>query len=184
MIIGLTGPISSGKDTVAIYLKKYGFKHFSLSDELRSILKEKKIEPTRENLINWGNKLRKKYGTAYLAERILKKIKGNAVVSSIRNLGEIERLKKEKNFFLIGIDADPKIRFERAKKRNRLGDVKTFKEFLEKERKENNQKRYGQQLSLCLQKADYKIDNSKGLEELYGQVEQIFKEIAKKALLG
>ncbi len=56
MIIGLTGSYCSGKDTVADYIVgKSGFLHFSLSDEIRLIMKEQNIEPTRENLIVLGS---------------------------------------------------------------------------------------------------------------------------------
>ena len=55
MIIGLTGSYCSGKDTVADYIvKNNGFTHFSLSDEIRLLMKEQGIEPTRENLIKFG----------------------------------------------------------------------------------------------------------------------------------
>jgi dephospho-CoA kinase len=56
VIIGLTGSYCSGKDTVADYIVgKSGFLHFSLSDEIRLIMKEQNIEPTRENLIVLGS---------------------------------------------------------------------------------------------------------------------------------
>ena len=44
MIIGLTGSYCSGKDTVANYIvQNYGFIHFSLSDEIRVLMKEQNI---------------------------------------------------------------------------------------------------------------------------------------------
>ena len=184
MISGITGTNSSGKETVAEYLKNKDFEHFSLSDELRIIAKERKIEPTRDNLIALGKEVRKRYGTGYLAERVIKKIKRKAVVSSIRNLGEIERLKKERGFILLAIDAKPEIRFKRAKKRNRLGEARTLKEFLAKEKRENSQESFAQQLALCLKKADYKINNSGTLKELYEKIEKIFKKaVSKKTCL-
>lgn len=42
MIIGITGTISAGKETVADYLKKRGFAHFSLSN-VRGVLTVEKL---------------------------------------------------------------------------------------------------------------------------------------------
>lgn len=177
MIIGITGTISSGKETIAFYLRKKGFPHFSLADEIREEAKERNLKPTRDNLAYLGTELRKKFGPAYLAKRVLKKIKKDAVVSSIRNLGEIEEFKKRKGFILIAVDAKPEIRFLRAKKRKRVGEAKTLKEFIQKEDREKGQNRFGQQLSLCMEKADYKIENNGTLKELYEKIEKILPSI-------
>ena len=185
MLIGITGTNSSGKETVAEYLIKKGFAHFSLSDELREIAKERGSDTTRETLIALGNELRKKYGEGELAKRVLKKIQGKAVVSSIRNLGEIKELKKQKNFILVNVDAKPQIRFKRAQKRNRLGDTKTLKEFIAQEERENSQNKFAQQLSLCQKEADYIINNNGTLKELYAQIEKILRTLSvQKTIMG
>ena len=41
MIVGLTGTYAAGKGTVAEYLIGRGFQYYSLSDELRLLLREK-----------------------------------------------------------------------------------------------------------------------------------------------
>ena len=71
MIIGLTGKNASGKGEVADYLKTKGFVYYSLSDELREEATKRNIEPSRDNLTNLGNELRKKHGPNYLAQKIL-----------------------------------------------------------------------------------------------------------------
>ena len=98
MIIGLTGYPGSGKDTVAYYFVRKNFFHYSLSDILRQELEKKKKPVTRENLINLGNNLRKKYGTGILAEKTLEKVipERNYIISSIYNPGEIDVLKKKR----------------------------------------------------------------------------------------
>ena len=74
MIIGLTGSYCSGKDTVANYIvKNYEFIHFSLSDEIRLLMKKQGIEATRENLIKFGTQLREKNGNDVLAQSVSKK---------------------------------------------------------------------------------------------------------------
>lgn len=73
MLIGLTGYLSSGKDTVAEYLVNKSFNHYSLSDEIRAVLKKRNILSTRDSQFKLGNELRKKYGSDYLAFVALKK---------------------------------------------------------------------------------------------------------------
>ena len=100
MIIGLTGTNASGKSTVAKYLVRKGFEYHSLSDELRLLLKKRKISATRDNLIKAGKYYRKRHGRGYLASIVSKKIKKKAVVDSIRNLGEVVELRKIKSFMV------------------------------------------------------------------------------------
>jgi dephospho-CoA kinase len=89
MIIGLTGSIAAGKGI------------FSLSNELREALGERNIEITRENLQNFGNEMREKYGV----DKIKKKQYARVIIGGIGNPGEVDELKKLKGFFLISIDA-------------------------------------------------------------------------------
>ena len=134
MIIGLTGSLASGKGVVSDFLKEKKFVYLSLSDELREITKQRKIELTRENLQNLGNKLREEKGAAVLAKHVLDKIEGqqylNAIVDGIRNPAEIEELKKLKSFFLVSVDAPIEDRFKRMVERNRESDPKTWQDFL------------------------------------------------------
>ena len=105
MIIGVTGKYASGKDSVAEYLVKKGFIHYSLSDEIREEAKKRGLKETRENLIQLGNELREKFGSGVLAERVLLKIlmnlfpigkkineERNYVLTSIRNPEEVKVL--------------------------------------------------------------------------------------------
>ncbi|MDR1926813.1 MAG: AAA family ATPase [Endomicrobium sp.] len=71
MIIGLTGSCCSGKDTIANYIcEKHGYKHFSLSDVIREIMRKERIEPTRENLMVFGSKLREENGNEVLVKKV------------------------------------------------------------------------------------------------------------------
>jgi len=138
MIIGLTGKNAAGKGELADYLKSKGFVYFSLSDALREEATKQGLDHSRDVLIKLGTDLRKKLGNGILAERINEKIrqnKGNFVVDSIRNPGEIEELRKNDGFILIGVNADAEIRFERLMKRGRAGDSRTFEEFKHHEKK-------------------------------------------------
>lgn len=185
MFLGFTGPNASGKGEAIKYLvEKHKFVSYSLSDILRSELKVRGLEINRDNLISIGNELRQKYGPGVLAKLIIEKIKNmpQAVIDSIRNPSEIEELRKNlRDFKLIGINADIKIRYERAKKRGREGEKEiSFEEFVAKEEKENSNSQTSQQLLKCFEMADIKIDNSGTIEELYNKIEKILNDLNYK----
>ena len=168
MIIGLTGKNAAGKGEIADHLKSKGFVYFSLSDALRDEATKQSLDHSRDTLIRLGTEMREKHGNDILAKRINEKIKqnkGNFVVDSIRNPGEVEDLRKNDSFILIGVHADAKMRFERLMKRGRAGDSRTFEEFMEHEKKENNNEGAGQQLDKCLEMADKTIDSNGTIEE-------------------
>jgi len=163
VIVGLTGFCCSGKDTVAEYLsKKYGYKHFSLSNIIREIMIVRGIESTRENLILFGTKLREENGNAILAEKVLKKIEPNSkcCVTSIRHSDEVNVFRRMKDFILINIDASQSVRFRRMQKRKRVGDPETLREFKEFERKEFQMEGSGQQLRKTATMADVTLVNA------------------------
>ena len=182
MFIGFTGPNAAGKGEAIRYLvDNHRFAAFSLSDILRSELKARDAEITRDNLIAVGNELRGKEGPAVLAKMTAMKIKNmpQAVIDSISNPSEIEELRKNlKNFTLVGINADVKTRYERAKSRAREGEAfVSFEEFVKKEERENSSDPNAQQLNKCYESSDIKIDNSKSTAELYASLDKLLKEL-------
>ena len=183
IVLGLTGKNASGKGTVAEILKKKNFTYHSLSDSLRDELKTLKKEETRENLIDIGNKLRVKGGPGVLADKLMPKLntENNHIVDSIRNPLEVISLRKEtllRRFFLISVDANSKLRYDRLCSRGRIGDTDSWEKFVEQEKKEeNNDDPNKQQLSRTMEMADYSIDNSGTLEELEAQVNRIISSL-------
>lgn len=182
MIIGITGTSCSGKDTVARYLKDKNFKHYSLSDVIRLEAKSRGINPTRENQIQLGNELRKHFGPSVLAVRTLAMLEegNNYVLSSVRNLGEIEALKRRSDFHLIFLDALQEIRFERAKKRGSSKDIKTFEEFKKEDVLESDGDRESQQIAKCKEKADSVIINNGSLQKLYKEIALVLHRAKNK----
>lgn len=185
LVLGLTGPNAAGKGEVCKYLAMKGFFSTSLSDILRKIAKQKGITPSRVNLVNLGNKLRKKYGSGILAKWLIREISRNGkdkiVVDSIRTSGEILAFRKKfkNNFYLIHISAPKKIRFKRILSRGREGDPKTYKEFIEIEKRECSKKSVQQQIHKCKQLSDFFINNNSTLEQLYKKVDSIVDKITK-----
>lgn len=176
-IVGITGYLASGKDTIANYLIEKGFNHYSLSDELRSILKEKGVEQTRENQQKVGNELREKYGSDYLAKRVIEKAKEPAVITSIRSIGEVEFL-KNRGMKLIFVDAPIETRYQRILDRKREGEeVLSFDQFKAQEEVEKGSSSTSQQLHKVADLADYTIINDGTFEEFNKKVDQVLGEL-------
>lgn len=187
MIVGLTGKNAAGKGEIAAHLKEKGFVSFSLSDALREEATRQGKDHSREVLIKLGTKMREKFGNGILAKRVNEKIsklkqqgKKDFVLDSIRNPGEIKELRKNKDFILVAVHTDAKIRFERLLKRGRIGDAKTFEEFLEHEKKENNNEGYGQQLDKCIEMADATINSNGTIEEANKDVDSYIDSLKSK----
>ena len=179
MIIGLTGKNAAGKGELAKHMQSKGFVYLSLSDALREEATKRGLDHSRDTLISLGNELRKKFGNGELAKRVNEKIKKEKaagkmdfVIDSIRNPGEIDELRKNKDFLLIGVVTDQKIRFQRLLKRGRIGDAATFEEFKKQEDKENNDEASGQQLDKCLELADKHISSNGTIEEANNEFDE------------
>jgi dephospho-CoA kinase len=167
MIVGLVGQNCSGKDTAADYfVSKKGFERYSLSDYLREELEKEGKPVTRENLGELGNKLRKEFGNGVLGEKALLHFKEgrNYVVVSIRHPEEAKALMKRKDFVLVKLEAPAQARFERMKARNREEDPKTFGEFLQLEKIEN-EGGSGRAIKETMALANYSIDTSGSMDE-------------------
>jgi len=179
MIIGLTGTLCAGKDTVAHHLMEKGFEHVSLSAILREEMQKRGMEITLDNLTKFGNSLKENEGDKFLVEKALERIdpNKNTVISSIRQPGEIDHLKQQKDFYLIFVDADPKIRFKRLLLRNRPGDSKTFEKFMENENMQMNGESGGMNLAKCKEEADFILENNDSREEFEQDLENILKKI-------
>lgn len=131
MVIGLTGANGSGKTSLADHLQTKGFTYLSLSDELRAELQRLGLAPTRENLIEKGNQLRRDFGNEVLAVRTMARIRDdrNYVVDSIRHPAEIEALRRLPRFRLLHVEAPIALRYERARARGGARVPKSFAEF-------------------------------------------------------
>lgn len=183
MIIGLTGTFASGKDTIADYLQKSGFEHFSTGEEVAEIAREKGIEPTRDNMRELANSLRDEFGAEYLSRRVIEqKAKTNmVVVTGLRQPGEVRYLQSLDDFHLIAVDAPVEVRFERMKERARPGDPETLESMIEKEKKEMEHKgKNAQKIHECMEMADFTIANDGTFEDLYKEVDSVIERLRQK----
>ena len=161
-MIGIVGKYCSGKDTAAAYIESKGFQHVSLSGILAEELQKNGLEVNRQNQIMLGNKLREEYGPSVLAVKALQKIgtTKNVIISSIRNPSEVDALRKQGNFVLVSIDADPHMRFSRMLARNDGRDNNiTFEQFMLNELAEQSNDPNKQQLHKVIEMADITVMN-------------------------
>jgi dephospho-CoA kinase len=172
-LIGLTGTNGAGKSEAAAFFRKRGFAYFSLSDLIREELHKRQLPATRDNLIRAGNALRRRYGADILARRVLRRVKGDAVIDSIRNPREVERLRMRKNFRLLAVDAPAAVRFERVRRRGREESAATLEEFQAKEREEMGRSSQAQQLGVCMRMADLTLVNDSSLKNFHRKLEAL-----------
>jgi dephospho-CoA kinase len=180
MVIGITGTLGSGKDTLMELLKnEYNFKHFSVRDYLIEKLEEQGDEINRLTLSRLANRLRADHHPAYLAEELFNKAKeagGHAVIESIRTPGEVDFLKDHSEFILFAVDADPNLRYERVQKRKSVTDRIDFNTFMSDEQKEmQNEEPHMQNLATCIRISDYKFRNNVTVEMFYKKVRKTLK---------
>ena len=183
MIIGITGKNGSGKTVVCEYLRSRGFVYRSLSDEIRKEIKNRGLEINRDILIETGNELRNESGPSVLAERILANLDNdqNYVIDSIRNPSEVGAFRKAGSFTLLGLEADPEIRFQRSLQRGRENAAQTLERFLEEESQElDSADPARQQLNATLDMADLVVANNGTLEELHRRLDQLLPPLMSR----
>lgn len=184
MIIGLAGTLSSGKGSVVDFLVKEGFKHYSVREFLIEEIKKRGLWVNRDSMVLVANKLREENSPSYIVEKLHEKAKegtGDCVIESIRAIGEVEALRKKGEFYLIAVDADIRIRYERAMLRKNESDHIDFDRFVQDEQREmTSEDPNKQNLRACMEMADVKIINNGSLEGLERDVGEILKKISSE----
>jgi len=183
MIIGITGRIAAGKETVTEFLRQKDFSYYTLSRILRDELEKQGIPITRKGLQDHGDLLRNKHGPGILMKIYLDKLNPEEyhIIDGIRNPGEVEELRKH-NAVLIGLDAPQKLRFERVLKRAKPSDPKTWEGFLEVDNRDfaDSKDPLGQQVGKCMELADFLIVNDGDLEGSMKRIQEIWEQIKEK----
>jgi len=178
IFLGIVGTIGAGKDNASNYLvNHYSFFKVHMGNLVRALARKEKIKITRENLGRLQEKYHKKYGKEFLINAAINKAreskKQKVIISGIRTPEQAARFKKEPNAKIIFIDAKPKLRFERLKKRKRKGFPKTLKEF---KKQEKNEERYFK-FNKILRYADYKIENNATEKDLYKKLDNLIRKL-------
>ena len=185
--VGVVGQIAVGKGVLVSYLtEKLGFTSFSLSSILHDELRKKGVkEFTRKTLQDVGDKLRMRYGDEVLAKRAIKDLlsrgRDRVIIEGIRNPGEVEYLKKNPNFILIGVKAHRELRFKRLLSRGKPWDPKTYTDFIKVDRRDLGigQDKSGQQVGKCLSYCDFVLTNNKDAKDFQRKVGNLMKKVFK-----
>ena len=141
MVVGLTGSFGAGKGFVADYLvHEKGFAHFSARSFIIKELERRGLQVNRDSMTTVANDLRATYGPTYIFEQLVQMAKahgGDVVIESIRAVAEAIYI-KEQGGVVLGIDADPQVRYERIVRRGSETDHVTFEEWRAQELRESN----------------------------------------------
>lgn len=177
IILGLVGPIASGKGTIAAYLEKqHHASTYRFSTIMRDVLIRLHLPLNRQNLQDISTILRQNFGedlfARIIAENVIKDKNEIITVDGIRRLADIEYLQKIPEFKLINIIADPEIRYQRLIQRSENQDDGqiSYARFLTDHEREADA-----EIPRVMQQAKLSISNNGTLDRLYEQVERILR---------
>jgi dephospho-CoA kinase len=180
IVFGITGTIGSGKGTVVQRLKENGFLHYSARDFLFEEVMRRGLPRNRDSLNAVGESLRKTNGPSYVIDTLYERAEKageNAVIESVRTIGEVESLKK-KGAYIVAVDADPRIRYERVLWRASDTDRVSFDKFLLDEKRESDGADPGKMnVPACMDRADFSVRNDGTVEDLHRQVDRILATV-------
>lgn len=181
-VVGLVGPIASGKDTVLEELSKIEFKAFFLGERTREEANKRGLPHDRSILQDIGNDLREKFGDDILVKRTEELFNGSEekiVIDGIRNAGEIAYLRKKYNVIIIGVDAPSKKRGGFSRKRSADADPKTGEEFecVEQRDRGIGENSHGQQVDACLALSDIIIENNSTKQEFIKKIKKTLRKL-------
>lgn len=168
MIVGISGKMRSGKDTVAEYIvNKYGFEHLKFSTGIKEIYdmvnyKEDDGVKPRRALQEIGQTMRRVIGQDVWIEYTLKDYdpSKNTVISDVRQDNEFHAL-RERGALIILVTTSPRVQKERLMA---LGE--TEDEYMSHETE-----------IITESLADIHIVNDSSLEELYYQIDSILSPL-------
>ena len=182
IIIGITGTLGAGKGTIVDYLiEKRQFIHYSVRSYLIEEAERRGLPINRDTFVVVANDLRATHCPSYITDELFKRAQQqgqNAIIESIRTPGEVDSLRQKGNFVLLDVDADPKVRYQRIVGRNSETDHVSFETFIENEQREMTSTDPNKQnLSKCIQMADFTLQNNGDFEALYQQIDNILKQM-------
>lgn len=189
-IVGVVGQIGSGKGTFTTFLKAAAapksVAYIRFSDILVRTLDLWGIPLTRANLQNLAIIMDREYGkgsvTRATEQAIRKESSDIIVVEGVRWKQDVPMISSFEKSLLVYITADPKIRFERIKKRSasgpeglrpggKVGESDISYQQFEQEEKAGTEI----EIPEIGANADFKIENNGSLDEMRLKVEAFYK---------
>jgi dephospho-CoA kinase len=158
-------------------VEKKGFVHYSVRAFLMEETKKRNLPVNRDSMREVANDLRANHSPAYIVEQLFlqAQTKGkDAIIESIRAVGEVEALKDHPDFLLLAIDADQQLRYERAMSRGNETDHVSFQQFQEQEQAEMTSTDPSKQnIAACMAMANVTVYNDGDRASLYQQLEHL-----------
>ena len=181
ILLGITGTIGAGKGTVVDYLvKEKGFAHYSARNFIVEEVVRRNLPVNRDSMTEVSNELRATHGPAYIIEQLYRQAQEggeNAIIESVREVAGVEFI-KERGGFILAVDADRPIRYERIKDRGSETDHVTFDEFVRQEEREMASGDPNKQnLLAVIEMADFYILNNGALAQLHEKVDDIVNNL-------
>ncbi len=185
MLLGITGTIGAGKGAVVECLvSEHGFKRVAVSDDfLRSEAIRRGIEPDRVARRDIANEFRAKSPTA-LMEAVVASVgditNGDVIVDPQHTEAEV-RFIQERGGYVLAVDAELSVRYERIKKRASEKDNVTYEQFVEQQNHEMQSNDPNKNnLAAAIKAADRLIENNGTFEELKIQVAYVLEKLREE----
>ncbi len=116
-VVGLSGPISSGKTAAGKYLESLGFSYGRYSQVLEAMLKEKGLSVSRDSLQQIGEEVYEGRGQRWLGSELIKRMpaNGNLVIDGLRHPEDHSFLVEQfgSDFVHVHVSAPENVRRER-----------------------------------------------------------------------
>lgn len=182
MILGITGTNGAGKGTVVDYLvQEKGYAHYSVREFLIEEIQKRGLPVNRDTTREVATSIRAAHQPSYIVEILYQRAVeagGNALIESIRAVGEMEFLKNH-GAKIIAVDADRQRRYERSIARGSELDQVDFETWAAQEEKElASTDPNGMSVNRVVQMADCRLANDGTLQELHAKIEEMLKTLA------
>jgi dephospho-CoA kinase len=114
LLVGVSGPICAGKTTTARFLEGGGFAYARFSQVIDEELAKQGLPMDRRSRQAAGWDLHERFGQAFLAERVLQRVSGSAliVIDGLRFIADRDffAVRSGSAFLHVHIYADPELR--------------------------------------------------------------------------
>lgn len=178
LIICLTGMPGAGKSTIANSFSTSCFQVLSMGDVVRREVERLGLEPTDSNLGKIMLDLRREQGLGAIANLVVREIKDDkrhVMIDGLRNMEEVDILRKHGIVKILAIHAPKEKRLSYLKKRKRSDAPTNEKEFNARDKRELE---VG--LGEAISYADSIIMNDSTIEELIRKAHNIVERWKKE----
>jgi dephospho-CoA kinase len=184
MIIGITGSLGGGKGTVVEYLiEKKGFAHYSSSGLLIELLEARGETVDRDGMNRMANELRTANPIGGVPAETFKRYQAdgspsNAIFEALHNVAEVKFIQSVGGVVL-GVTADPNIRYERILSRGSVKDNVTKEQFFTQQKREEEGTGDPTKSNIfdAIKVADFVIENNGSVKELHDKVDDILSQL-------